>query len=1285
MKKKSLYTLITGALLASLTYALPLTAQNEIKPTLAAKIKSAQQSTQKSPALLDFSKVMKAANKVNRKRFPDADVVLVDDYQKITYKQDGTSVTVDDFYEKILTEKGRRNNGSTVLQFALPYSRVEVPLLEIIKPNGRRVPIDVKKYSRVMVDSSQMGQNIYNPNRKQLQIAIPGLQIGDLLHTIYVRTYVKVRMKDAYSDFFSVQSTHPILKYTIELDAPKQLPLQKYLVKDKIEKSSDFKKTEKAGRIIYKWTFTNIPRIFPEPKMPAPYRVSQRLLISTVKKWQDISKWYWKLCEPHLQKITPEMKLKVKELTAGLKSREAKIAAIFQFVSKEIRYMGITPETVAPGNEPHDVDMTFNNRYGVCRDKAALLVAMLRIGGYKAFPVLFLNGPKKDKEVPNNFFNHAICCVQNPNGSYSLMDPTDETTAKLLPSYLCDKSYLVCTPTGETLMTSTVRKVEKNMLHISTVGKVTATGALEAKTVLNFEGINDNVYRGAFSRWKAEERQQFFARAIKRAVPGAELLTLEIKPKDLRDMTKPLTINISYRAGQFLIAGKSRTMLPAPWFGRAFGVVSFILRGTGLDKRRYPFQLFTTCGVNEQFSLALPVKKLIALPKAKTIDLKTLFWSQKLNFKAATLLGKSKFLLKTMEFSPKQYLKLKTSLQEIEYQKRKMPIFASLVTHKAVANQENKNAKQAVELEAVILKSEIDIVLKSTSAWQQTVTVEKKIMNYAGVKNNSELHLDYNPAWETVKLLSAEVIEPDGKKHIINPQEINLMDAAWNGSAPRYPPGKILVASLPGVKIGSVVKYKIEYSLTKRPYFSLLETFRSSYPLNYKRLTLTVPQSIKLKINSIGVEHKQSSAAGTVTHSFSIKAQPPIKSENYTPPAWSFAPLVTVSSISFKAYAEKINYAMMKNSVGSQLIRNFVAKLLKDIPDDGDKILLIRNFVAKNIRSAGPAFTKLPLSAIANAETVFKDRYGNSADRAVLLLAMLKAAGFTPEAVLVSNVQSKSLITRITQVPQPNFFPTLLVRVKTGNSYIYLNDTNQYAELGSAAHDECFALAADGKVITVAVAKAMKNSRSENFTLLIDNSGKATITKQIWCNGMSFAAANRQFSEMTPELRKRYFQRVVTAISQSATATSKLKTDFKSYPGQEQFTVTVDRFAVTEGKYLYLALPENIFANIIKVGEPVRDNPYSLSKTHIEQLYNIELPKNSAKILLKPATLSWKAPANGGSFTISCKQTATNKLTIKCVVDFKSTILSAEQYSELIAISNQLSSPAMKIILIETK
>src|SRR2546429_5269404 len=96
---------------------------------------------------------------------------------------------------------------------------------------------------------------------------------------------------------------------------------------------------------------------------------------------------------------------KVGERTAGAGTDMDKIKAVFYHVAQKIRYMGLTPEKDRPGFEPHDVKLTFDNKYGVCRDKAALLVSMLRGAGFKAYPVLVNVGAKRDPEVPEPSFN----------------------------------------------------------------------------------------------------------------------------------------------------------------------------------------------------------------------------------------------------------------------------------------------------------------------------------------------------------------------------------------------------------------------------------------------------------------------------------------------------------------------------------------------------------------------------------------------------------------------------------------------------------------------------------------------------------------------------------------------------------------------------------------------------------------------------------------------------------------------------------------------------------------
>ena len=106
------------------------------------------------------------------------------------------------------------------------------------------------------------------------------------------------------------------------------------------------------------------------------------------------------LSSPHLEATTPEMKQTVESLIAGSETDLDRIKALFYYVSKKIRYMGVTPEKDRPGFEPHDVRLTFDKKYGVCRDKAALLVSMLRMAGLKAYPVLINVGVKKGPGGP---------------------------------------------------------------------------------------------------------------------------------------------------------------------------------------------------------------------------------------------------------------------------------------------------------------------------------------------------------------------------------------------------------------------------------------------------------------------------------------------------------------------------------------------------------------------------------------------------------------------------------------------------------------------------------------------------------------------------------------------------------------------------------------------------------------------------------------------------------------------------------------------------------------------
>ncbi|MDH3981396.1 MAG: DUF3857 and transglutaminase domain-containing protein, partial [Kiritimatiellaceae bacterium] len=407
---------------------------------------------------LTLEKIKVQAATATPEKYPDSDDVLLDNFIQTEYQADGTSDSWDDTAVKILTEKGKRANRTMSLSFNVAYGTNYFSIVQLIKPDGTLIEIDAAGNSKVMVDPSQMSANIYNPNSKVLNLSIPGLEIGDTLRYVIHRVRHKTVVPDTFSDYQTFEGSTPYERMTYQIIAPKERPLVKIALKSEIPDTVKFteEKSEQDTKIVYTWEVKNVPRMFDEPDMPMRYTVVQRLLVSTMKNWEDLSKWYWELCKPRLDATTPEMEAMAKKLVEGATNTTQKIDAIFNFVSQDIRYMGITTEEEAPGYEPHDVSITFENRYGVCRDKAALLAAMLRIVDIEAFPVIIMAGPKKDEEVPQPFFNHAVTAALGDNGNYILMDSTDENTKDIFPTYLQNMSYIVARPEGETLLTSPI-------------------------------------------------------------------------------------------------------------------------------------------------------------------------------------------------------------------------------------------------------------------------------------------------------------------------------------------------------------------------------------------------------------------------------------------------------------------------------------------------------------------------------------------------------------------------------------------------------------------------------------------------------------------------------------------------------------------------------------------------------------------------------------------------------------------------------------------------------------
>ena len=225
------------------------------------------------------------------------------------YRADGTGECQDETFTKVLTEKGKRDNRTLTMNFMLPYTTVAVPKLEVIKPDGTVVPVDVAANSKESIDDSQMAENIYDPNMRVLQVNIPSLDIGDVIHSVERENIERPIIPGQYAEENVFEGTGFIRHITYEVHAPADRPLKRIALRDEIPGTvTSSIKPETNNTIVYRWEVNNVPRMFDEPSMPPYEEVLQRLFVSTMPDWAAVSKWYWNLSQSHLDATTPEMK-----------------------------------------------------------------------------------------------------------------------------------------------------------------------------------------------------------------------------------------------------------------------------------------------------------------------------------------------------------------------------------------------------------------------------------------------------------------------------------------------------------------------------------------------------------------------------------------------------------------------------------------------------------------------------------------------------------------------------------------------------------------------------------------------------------------------------------------------------------------------------------------------------------------------------------------------------------------------------------------------------------------
>lgn len=518
------------------------------------------------------------------------------DSTTVSMAESGLSRQVNHKRIAMLDYTGCRQNSTICLDYDPLSAAVDFVEVKVYRSDGNVETIHSKEHPATIYDYVAPARMIYwGASQKMIEVGY--LEPGEELEITTTRkgfTYALLQsdddaryvppMKGHFYDIVPFWSDQPIQckYYRLSIPASKQLQYQVYNGEVQQEK------VDQGDSVVYSFTKHDIMPIKSEYRMVAHNDVECKLLLSTAPNWQSKSIWFYGVNEDYGSFTpTPEVKAKVAALLQGVKNEQDSISVLTHWVADNIRYCGISMGQ-GEGYTLHNAQMNYTDRCGVCKDKAGMLVAMLRAAGFKSYAAMTQAGERIDR-IPADQFNHSVCVVQHHDGRYELLDPTwVPNVRELWSSAEQQQGYLMGLPEGADLMETPVSAPENHYIRIYDTCEVRLDGSVRGTLTITAEGQSDASVRSVFSartsEWAGNLEKEFL-----RLDPRATLYEVSYTDND-HYLQQPIRITYRYEIPNYAYVSKDKVLMTpitgCDFFRRAMSHLNF---DPSLASRQYAF------------------------------------------------------------------------------------------------------------------------------------------------------------------------------------------------------------------------------------------------------------------------------------------------------------------------------------------------------------------------------------------------------------------------------------------------------------------------------------------------------------------------------------------------------------------------------------------------------------------------------------------------------------------------------------------------------------------------
>jgi cellulose synthase operon protein C len=505
----------------------------------------------------------------------------------------------------IASDAGVRRYSTRSIQYSPATESIHILSARLHKRDGRVQQGEDTGDERVADKASAM---YYDVRSRVVRFA--GAEPGDIVELEY--TVEPATESNPYGNYFASMQTFrsslatKLKRWVLVTDAQRKL----YISGQAMPR---LQTSDNDGERVYRWEAADLKPLVSEPLGPPPTELSPYVHVSTIRDLNELGRWYSAMLNPQLS-LNPELQQKAAQIAETYHDPLDRVRAVYRFVLTSTHYVAL--EFGIYSYKPYPVADVYARRFGDCKDKASLMIAMLRAVGVPAEFALVRTHPL-GSVVPGAasiaLFNHAIAYV--PQFDLWLDGTADYYGLRELP--LDDQGAMALTidPHGTAqLRTIPVSHPSDNITSRTVQAVIRANGAIDFTGTSTTRGEDAPALRRDF---EVQERQrESMRKGLAELFPTVKLDTVAVEADD-----SDHPVQVRFAGTLDLFQGQHTIDLRTTWMQR-----DYLQKLALLSSRTQDVQLGSPWTTQEEFHFRLPAGAEVAqLPQDST--LKTSFGS----------------------------------------------------------------------------------------------------------------------------------------------------------------------------------------------------------------------------------------------------------------------------------------------------------------------------------------------------------------------------------------------------------------------------------------------------------------------------------------------------------------------------------------------------------------------------------------------------------------------------------------------------------------------------------